>query len=363
MLSLKDYAKIPQKAISLYQLMKHGDKLCMQDIYIGSIFMHEEIPVRLAHRIQELECLPRELVEEPLVMQVKELYHSSWTDCVKLEKLDYNIKDLKDSSVKEYIDNVYETMSRIKRRHVNIVELLARGVKSYLNAQKYTLSDKFCLHEFLNGFYTSRIGIRCLLGHHLALYDQLKTNDLDPNWIGIICKRTNILQVCKNAVQDAIMVFEAHYGPFTAPKVSFCAIGKHPELNYIPNHLHHIMFELAKNSLRATYDAHGHKDNMPEVKVIVTEGSEDVTIKLADEGGGIPRTAERLIWTYGYTTAEGFVDNDKVPLAGFGYGLPLSRLYARYFGGDLNVISMDGYGTDAYVNLRRLSDTYEPIIN
>lgn len=35
---------------------------------------------------------------------------------------------------------------------------------------------------------------------------------------------------------------------------------------------------------------------------------------------------------------------DAVTMAGYGYGLPISRLYARYFGGDLQIISMEGYG-------------------
>ena len=48
-------------------------------------------------------------------------------------------------------------------------------------------------------------------------------------------------------------------------------------------------------------------------------------------------------------------------LAGYGYGLPLSRLYARYFGGDLQILSMEGYGTDAYLHISRLGNVQEPL--
>lgn len=120
----------------------------------------------------------------------------------------------------------------------------------------------------------------------------------------------------------------------------------------------HICFELLKNSLRAVVERHGveNEDSFPPIKVVVVEGKEDLTIKISDEGGGIPRSAvseflhERFgrkhkltlvlhasqmpqIWTYMYTTMSEAQDLDsvaqndfKAPMAGFGYGLPLSRL-------------------------------------
>lgn len=115
----------------------------------------------------------------------------------------------------------------------------------------------------------------------------------------------------------------------------------------------------------ATVERHGvDTDAYPPVRVIVAEGQEvrpgpcpvgctllvltgacawrpcrhgpqDVTIKVSDEGGGIPRSGMPRVWTYMYTTAKlppAILDDDymqgdfKAPLAGFGYGLPLSRL-------------------------------------
>ena len=49
------------------------------------------------------------------------------------------------------------------------------------------------------------------------------------------------------------------------------------------------------------------------------------------------------------------LSSENLPMHGLGYGLPLSRLYARYFKGDIVISSVDGYGTDVYIYLQRLS--------
>ncbi|KAG8804974.1 26S proteasome regulatory subunit 7 [Serendipita sp. 399] len=43
-------------------------------------------------------------------------------------------------------------------------------------------------------------------------------------------------------------------------------------------------------------------------------------------------------------------------IAGLGYGLPMARLYASYFGGSLELRSLPGHGTDVFIKFRCLDD-------
>jgi pyruvate dehydrogenase kinase 2/3/4 len=240
-----------------------------------------------------------------------------------------------------------DTLEKIKRRHDSVVTTVAQGILEWKRKRQRMQIDHN-IQAFLDRFYMSRIGIRMLIGQHIALTDQRSRSD--PNYVGIICTKTNVRELAQEAIENARFVCEDHYGLFDAPKVQLVC-NNDISFMYVPGHLSHMLFETLKNSLRAVVERHGQdKDDFPVTKVIVAEGKEDITIKISDEGGGIPRSAIPLVWTYMYTTVDqtpsldpDFNKSDfKAPMAGFGYGLPISRLYARYFGGDLKLISMEG---------------------
>ena len=246
-----------------------------------------------------------------------------------------------------YNQKFAKTLEGIKRRHDGVVTTVAQGINEYKRKRQRMQIDNN-IQQFLDRFYMSRIGIRMLIGQHIALTDQ-RSHSL-PNYVGIICTKTNVRELAQEAIDNARFVCEDHYGMFDAPKVHLVC---KPDLHfmYVPGHLSHMLFETLKNSLRAVVETHGpEKEEFPVTKVIIAEGKEDITIKISDEGGGIPRSTIPLVWTYMYTTVDTTPDLDpdfnksdfKAPMAGFGYGLPISRLYARYFGGDLKLISMEG---------------------
>ena len=52
---------------------------------------------------------------------------------------------------------------------------------------------------------------------------------------------------------------------------------------YPPAHLYHILFELFKNSMRATLDTHGKSLKLPVIEVLVAKGEHDVSIRISDQ--------------------------------------------------------------------------------
>ncbi|EGE08640.1 pyruvate dehydrogenase kinase [Trichophyton equinum CBS 127.97] len=371
--TIRHYASFPATGVSLRQMVQFGDKPSTGTLFRASQFLSEELPIRLAHRVRELGDLPDGLNEMPSIKKVQDWYAQSFEEITKLErpKLTEEVRSrllnssrmngreprmleqatpnpsikqgqYRSSPTTSILNSIYSngnssvignngsttttttatngakhrvagtrryfvaaddgadwppelidynsrlasTLDTIKRRHDSVVTTVAQGVLEW-KRKKQRLQIDSGIQAFLDRFYMSRIGIRMLIGQHIALTNQHHT--YHPNYVGIICTKTNVRQLAQEAIDNARFVCEDHYGLFEAPKVQLVC---RDDLDFI----------------------------------------------------------HPAVWTYMYTTVDQTpnLDRDfnksdfKAPMAGFGYGLPISRLYARYFGGDLKLISMEG---------------------
>lgn len=83
-----------------------------------------------------------------------------------------------------------------------------------------------------------------------------------------------------------------------------------------------------------------------------------ISIHICDNGVGISEEKLADIWSYTYSTSVAAAGSsrklgEEQALSGCGVGLPLSRLNAQYFGGDLEVESVEGVGTKVCLRLDR----------
>jgi pyruvate dehydrogenase kinase 2/3/4 len=340
-------AAMPSQAVTLralYEVARAGD----DDATLRyAQFLHREMPIRLAVKVRQLEQIPDGMANNRSIQTVRNWYVQSFRE--------FQQHPLPTDAATEA--SFTRMIAAITDRHKNQVAVMARGIRAYMEQTgQHVASDQ--LQAFLDSFLLSRIGIRVLLGHHVALHQERE------GWYGIIGAQTSPREVAEEAAANAGAICRRTYGD--PPPVRI--LGRtNLRFKYIPEHLHLMLFELLKNSFRAVLQNHGKvATKLPPIDIVIAGGAEDVSIKIDDQGGGMCRRTTDKIMRYGFTTAEsvefddGRLEHDV--LAGLGYGLPLCRLYARYFGGDLQIVSLDGYGTDAFLHLSRLGNLHETVL-
>lgn len=172
----------------------------------------------------------------------------------------------------------------------------------------------------------------------------------------------------------------------------YCIRGLTRYQSYVPVHLEYILTEILKNAFRATVERHyqlyGTTSAHSVTPVTVTispppsPASPFLSIRVRDQGGGVSPSNMARIFSYAFTTAGNAESDGGGPyaaqhvggsaavggstgtgdgnlfgeitgkgvqvglgtIAGLGYGLPMSRLYAKYFGGSLDLFSLNGWG-------------------
>jgi pyruvate dehydrogenase kinase 2/3/4 len=174
------------------------------------------------------------------------------------------------------------------------------------------------------------------------------------------------------------------------------------------SHLEYIIGELLRNSVQAVIDRHQASPNRssdpPPIEVTLCEAQKHVIIRISDQGGGIPRDTLPHLWSFGGRGAKknnehlenllqvplmaatlqelrhndgdftglqnrdgGYSDGSltslstRPPNLRLGMGLPLSRVYAEYWAGNLELHSLEGYGVDAFLQISKLGNKNEQL--
>lgn len=341
-------------------------------------FLYKEMPVRIAQRAVDLLTLPHGLSEAVPIRQVASIY------------LNYlrRFREFPIPTTFEQEERFTDMLQSFVLDRASVPVSIAQGVKVWwLKAQHSDVERLQEMEEALYRFFTARVGLRFLTEQYVLSSNREsskalhKVTSMFPG-LDTPCRKDKKARGCIQANMDVVQEIrrvadlvthqtKEYYGGL-CPVIDIVDCASVHEFTFVPHHLHYMISELLKNSCRASvrrykeFQAAGDtKFEIPSIRVIIVKGEEDVTIKVADKGGGIPRSRVATIWMFAQSTA-----NEDEQEAAFGidgasgarirgFGLPLARIYARYFGGELTLKSTEGHGLDAYLHLPRLGDACE----
>lgn len=347
---LDQYAKFKPSPLSIAKFVNSGRNSTSTSSFL---FLRKEIPVRLANIIKELDLLPSSLQQQSSYSQIQDQHAQSFQDLLQFEHKD---------NTNEVQTSFAATLANVRLRYMDTVPLMAEAVRM-MNLENKKENPSACIQYFLDRLYMSRISVQMMINQHLLLYgEELQSC---PNHVGCIDPYLDVTKVVEDAFQDATFVCESCY--MDAPKLNLKLVNNTDaissiQFSYIPSHLFHILFELFKNAMRSTVEHHSDADCLPTVNCLVVKSSKDITIKVSDQGGGLPRRDIEKLFHYGESTADSNAKAGCTIMAGLGYGLPMSRLLTRYLGGDLTLNSVDGYGSDALVYLKAYDEDAREVV-
>ncbi|KAK8745703.1 hypothetical protein OTU49_000332 [Cherax quadricarinatus] len=319
-------------------------------------YLQKELPVRIAKRVVAFRSLPFIVGCNPIILGVHELYIRAFNILNNFAPITSRQDEI----------NYSRKLGELLDDHKDVVTQLAAGFREC----RRHIENEELVARFLDKTLTSRLGIRMLAQHHLALREN------KPNYVGIINVAMKLKEVIERSCQFVTRIASHKYGRVPQLKLSGHVNAVFP---YIELPLDYILPEILKNAVRATIENHSEYEviQLPPIHITIASNDIDFIIRISDRGGGIPHHLKVRASDYNFTTAnhssdfgaeqqEGVFSNmmEAVnpnpaggPMYGFGFGLPTSRAYAEYMGGSLEIQTMQGIGTDVYLRMKHINSS------
>ncbi|KAK7202203.1 developmentally regulated phosphoprotein-like protein [Novymonas esmeraldas] len=358
--------------------------------YHAPIFCHKTLPIVLAHFIAGLDTLPSGLNAMPAILSVRGTLLRSFQRLIncKLPVTDDQIQHFR--RVLEEIDQEHAERELLQTMAFGILEL-----KEYVSSHRRALLDlkistkrwssirmteeQVLPYEAIQDIQAPLDSVnRCMIMYNFISrmflnHDSELMMHCKPSRVGMVDLEINLEHVVRNAVDEAKQICSDHYGDCPDTEFEITSDAKSFRFPFMSTTIRYIILELMKNAFRATVESHMKCnelgivtcDDMPPVRVLINlqEGTEHACICVSDEGMGMTDEALAMAMAYSYTSVskpalmisdsgERRTSAAPSPLAGYGYGLPMSRVYAQSLGGDLLLQTMEGYGTRAYYYIK-----------
>ncbi|CAF1368264.1 unnamed protein product [Adineta steineri] len=316
-------------------------------------YLHKDLPIRFAHRIDDFRNLPFIVACNPLLLELHERF-------IKIFHTLHSFPPIKTlEQEKAYTELLQNTLTCSS----DTLPLLAEGFRE----SKRHIKQETFVRNFLDRALTSRLAIKMLIEHHIEL-----RNDRE-NYIGAICMSFSPKKLIQSSAEYVKKVCRAEYG--VAPDVKIDG-HVHSSFPYITTPLNYIIPEMLKNAFRATVEHHRYSDlGLPSVTVTIAVNEDELVLRIKDRGGGMPRALLDKIFDYhfssnhlshdpsllSYTDFDNHFHDQLVTtdntnrMSGYGFGVPTSRAYCDYLNGSLTIETMHGLGSDVYVRVGLLT--------
>mmetsp|Transcript_46962 Transcript_46962/g.140213 ORF Transcript_46962/g.140213 Transcript_46962/m.140213 type:complete len:455 (+) Transcript_46962:75-1439(+) len=315
-------------------------------------YLHVEVPVRYAERIRWIQDIPG-WEEIPELVEVNNVHVQAFREMRLVRRL----RGLEDFTA--VVQRAVQSQQAVRHQ-------LAMAMHRLYRDRGEDYGSHFA-DPWLDNVLLNCIGTETLMSQYLACV-RMESGVVGRGRTfsaGIIDPDCDVAQICRETAQQVTELCEEETGKCPLVRVEVYQERGEARFSYIPGFLRFMLTEILKNSCRATVEVgkSDHGIQKRPITVIVCADEHDVAIRISDRARGIPFEVGQRVWSYLYTTAGkgGKTYGERATsLAGYGVGLPLSRLYARYLGGSLNLVSLPGYGTSVDLFLTRVcSDQVE----
>ncbi|KAK9703094.1 [Pyruvate dehydrogenase (acetyl-transferring)] kinase isozyme 2 [Basidiobolus ranarum] len=296
-------------------------------------FLHAELPVRLCQNFNLLNTRLR----------------SDWADHqvnTKVHQLTLNLLEdidvlagfpvpTKPHDVASFISALKVLQVRQNQNYTSLRECLSQVTSRQLRSGQ---PQRPLIHENMNDvlmdYFSLNYGTNWLIAQSINQYNgfQCVLNEVSPH------------SAAEQAIQTARQWCSQYYS-CEPPEVKLISKKTNIEVIATNHSIQDSLFQVLKHSIGSVIEhsqtLRTRASDMPPLEVRMTEGEEDICFRVSDLGGGIPMSSMSNIWDQLSNSTE------KTK------GLSMTRSISRYFGGDLEIVSMEGNGTESYLYLDR----------